>query len=325
MGFLSSIWKGLTTGLKSIGKSVKSAFQSVGKFAGKFGIVGQIGLMFALPAIGSFLTDGLMSSGAALAASDSSIVSGIGTVLQTAGKFASTIGNVYKTVTHGISSFVSNIGKGFINSTASTLGANSPLISSGPASISEGFQNWMNGVHADVAKITSPFSEPAKNVIASVNKGYAESFDRSKVLDWNPVQKDFRFYEVPKPDMLSIKNAETTGLSSIFDKTKQGLVNFAGRVVNRGAEEVAGAVITKGLQASGLEPKPNYTTVNNTTVIPKFDFDALSPAYEARGINYGGLPSNRVEFLAAQNTPEPDFGASVFNKFQRMSPLNGAY
>ena len=55
MGFFSKIFKGIKKGFKKIGKGIKSAFKSFGKFMGKIGILGQVAMMFILPAIGGAL------------------------------------------------------------------------------------------------------------------------------------------------------------------------------------------------------------------------------------------------------------------------------
>lgn len=55
MGFFSKAWKGIKTGVKSIGKGIKSAFKKFGKFMNKIGILGQIAMMFILPGIGQAL------------------------------------------------------------------------------------------------------------------------------------------------------------------------------------------------------------------------------------------------------------------------------
>ena len=55
MGLFSKIWKGVKTGVKSIGKGIKSAFKSFGKFMNKVGVLGQIAMMFILPGIGQAL------------------------------------------------------------------------------------------------------------------------------------------------------------------------------------------------------------------------------------------------------------------------------
>lgn len=55
MGFFSKVWKGIKTGVKSIGKGIKKAFKKFGKFMGEIGILGQVAMMFILPGIGEMI------------------------------------------------------------------------------------------------------------------------------------------------------------------------------------------------------------------------------------------------------------------------------
>lgn len=128
MGFLSKIAKGLKKVVKKIGKGIKSAFKKVGKFVGKLGIVGQIAMMFVLPAIGGALmkgigtgfnalvgksavfttagTTGTLTAGTGMLGSSSAIIRGAGHVLKAAGNFAKVGHSAFKTVTGAIGSFV---------------------------------------------------------------------------------------------------------------------------------------------------------------------------------------------------------------------------
>jgi len=110
MGFFSSLWKGVKKVFKKIGKGIKSAVQGIGKFVGKLGIVGQIGMMFFMPHIGGFLMKGLSGAAKALLGVTGkglggTLARGLGTVLNGAHKFATTAGNVFSTVTEGVSQF----------------------------------------------------------------------------------------------------------------------------------------------------------------------------------------------------------------------------
>ncbi len=114
MGFLSKVWKGVKKGFKKIGKGIKSAFKSIGKFMGKIGIAGQIAMMFMPFGIGQILSSTF-----------SSVVAGIGKlgsvganaakVIQAAGNFVKVGHNAFKTVTEGVTSFVSEFGKTALN------------------------------------------------------------------------------------------------------------------------------------------------------------------------------------------------------------------
>ena len=47
MGFFSKLWKGIKKTVKKIAKPIAKLFAPVNKFFGKFGVLGQIGLMIA--------------------------------------------------------------------------------------------------------------------------------------------------------------------------------------------------------------------------------------------------------------------------------------
>ena len=128
MGFLSKIAKGLKKVVKKIGKGIKSAVKSIGKFMNKIGVVGQIAMMFVLPAIGGALmkglgtgfnalvgksavfttagTTGTLTAGTGMLGSSSAIIRGAGHVLKAAGNFVKAGHSAFKTVTSGIGSFV---------------------------------------------------------------------------------------------------------------------------------------------------------------------------------------------------------------------------
>jgi hypothetical protein len=105
MGFFKKIFKGIKKVFKKIGRGIKKGFAKFGKFMNKIGIVGQIAMMFILPGIGGALLKGLGTLGATLSASSSLILQGAGAVLQGAANFATTVGNVFSTVTKGITEF----------------------------------------------------------------------------------------------------------------------------------------------------------------------------------------------------------------------------
>ena len=108
MGFFKKIFKGVKKVFKKVGRAVKKGFKKFGKFMNKIGIVGQIAMMFVLPHVGAFLMKGLAGAGQALAAYSgigSTVVNAAGSVLTHAHKFATAVGNGYRTVTQGIMDF----------------------------------------------------------------------------------------------------------------------------------------------------------------------------------------------------------------------------
>jgi hypothetical protein len=55
MKFFRKIWKGIKGVFKRIGRGVKKTFKKFGKFMDKIGILGQVAMMFILPAVGGAL------------------------------------------------------------------------------------------------------------------------------------------------------------------------------------------------------------------------------------------------------------------------------
>ena len=92
MGFLKKIFKGVKKVFSKIGKGIKKVVKKVGKFVNKLGIVGQIGLMFALPGIGEWLSTTVGGWVTALG-KGGAIAQGAGTVLNGALRFSQTVGN----------------------------------------------------------------------------------------------------------------------------------------------------------------------------------------------------------------------------------------
>lgn len=110
MGFFSKLWKGVKKVFKKIGKAIKKVVKGVGKFVGKLGIVGQIGMMFFMPHVAGFLMKGLSGAAKALLGVTGkglggSLARGLGAVLNGAHKFATTAGNVFSTVSEGVTQF----------------------------------------------------------------------------------------------------------------------------------------------------------------------------------------------------------------------------
>ena len=73
----SKAWKGVKKTFKKIGKGIKSGFAKFGKFMNKFGIAGQIGMMFIMPGIGAAMMKGF-----------GTMLSGLGSVAAGGGAFS---------------------------------------------------------------------------------------------------------------------------------------------------------------------------------------------------------------------------------------------
>ena len=117
-GGIKKVAKGVTRGIKKvvkgIGRRVKSAFKSFGKFMNKIGIIGQIGMMFILPAVGSQLlsTFANLAQGAiGYSGVGASIVNAAGHAMKFAHTAVTKAGTVFSNVTKGIGETVNNFSK----------------------------------------------------------------------------------------------------------------------------------------------------------------------------------------------------------------------
>lgn len=335
MGFFSKLWKGIKNNIfKPIGKAIKSGLKSIGKFMDKIGIVGQIGLMFILPGIGGLLGQGI----GALAASANPVLAGVGQVLQTAGKFANTVGNAFKTVTDGITSFVGNVGKGFINQVGKTFGKEGLIFQNGPTNVSQGFQKWMQGVADDVRNIPSPFRDTAKTVTDGVARTYQEKLDLTSQI--GTPEENFRMRGVSRPEVTALPNdvsidppfkldindnniarniieqenkATNSFFNNIVDFTQRTIEQTPSRIIDTVGQQVASGVGDQILTSAGIGPEPPQVT-QVTNVIPEFNHTPITNLYNQNGLNYGAIPESRLQYYAAQNLGG-DFGQTAYKQF----------
>lgn len=118
MGFFSKVWKKVKKGFKSvfkkIGKGISKIFKGIGKFMGKIGIVGQLAMSFILPGIGAALSKtagGLFTRMTGALAKGGKIAKAAGKMLEAGVNFAKMGHSAFKTVTDGVSSFVTEMGQ----------------------------------------------------------------------------------------------------------------------------------------------------------------------------------------------------------------------
>lgn len=342
MGFLSKAWKSVKSGFKKIGKAIKSAAKKVGKFMDKIGVVGQIALAFVLPGVGSALSGALGRGVAALAGSNSAILSGVGKVLQTAGKFANTVGNTFKTVSDGIGSFVNTMAKGTVNSIGKMLGKSTPIFSSAPDSISGAFNQWMKGVSDNVNNIASPWKTASEEAIASVENTYTRSM--SYPLEDEP----FGFPDVgttsastgnrwtveslygedpwirPEVSNESFKNI-TTSTNNSWTQYARDVGKYALNTIKKAPEaaiDTASSAVQSGvknvaMEAMGLgQPEPVYNTYVNQ--VPSFDTSRPDSYFAASGLDNGGTFQHALEFYAANNSGYGSFGRNAYQSYVPM-------
>lgn len=171
MGFLKKIFKGVKKVFSKIGKGIKKVVKKVGKFVNKLGIVGQIGLMFALPAIGGWLSNTVGGWVTALG-QGGAISQGVGTVLNGALRFSQTVGNIYSTITGAVTDFIGTAGKYF----GSKLPGGAK-----PMSLGEAWTTYTDSVMSNASKILDPWKTPVVPTVSpydqfSATESAAEDF-----------------------------------------------------------------------------------------------------------------------------------------------------
>lgn len=335
MGLFSKVWKGVKSAVKKVGGAIKKVVSPIAKVADKFGIVGQIGLMFVLPGLGGLITKGFGALAGGLSAAANPVLSTLGKVLTTAGKFAKTVGNAFKTVTSGVGSFIKDIGGSFINKAANAVGFEGKLISSAPKTIGEGFNKWTQGVYEDAANITSPFkqasAEVAEEVALASEDIYEETLassgptedmsmdirDKVELPDYTkvtPVSASVNDPEAFKAMMEAERQGIGSYLKNVTDYAAQTVKALPEKAIDSAAQTVTSLPGEAIREEAGLGPKaPQVTQVTNVT--PSFDFAPITNQYEAQGFSYGATPQNRVSYMAAQEIPFGDFGLGAYKKF----------
>tara|TARA_R110001592_G_scaffold307635_1_gene581469 strand:- start:784 stop:1959 length:1176 start_codon:yes stop_codon:yes gene_type:complete len=126
MGFLSKAWRGIKKVAKKIVKPIAKLFKPITKFFNKFGIVGQIGMMFLMPyafgALSSFMGGALKAAGSwsqTLMNSANWGAKALGHGLDLIHKAGTMVKNVYSGISKTISTGVEKTGnfmkgKGFV-------------------------------------------------------------------------------------------------------------------------------------------------------------------------------------------------------------------
>ena len=111
MGFLSRVFKGFKKIVKKVAKGVKKVFNKIGKAFGKFGILGQIGMMFFMPYAMNALGINGLASGAlgkigewsqTLLSKSGIGAKALGTTLDVVHRIGTGVGNVYNSITDTI-------------------------------------------------------------------------------------------------------------------------------------------------------------------------------------------------------------------------------
>ena len=208
MGIFRKIWKGVKKVFKKVGKGIKKVVKKVGKFMDKLGIVGQIGMMFVLPVIGEALMGGLSAWGATLAGKASLFARGAGAVLNTAHKFATTVGNVYRTVTGAVTDFIGTAGK--------YIGGKMELKGFQDMTLGEAWKTYTSEVMKNVTSIVDPWKRAV-----TINPSFGSTVaDQAKAVGMSPEQF-VEAYTMPENVTASLKGLSGDELANFrFDSVQ---------------------------------------------------------------------------------------------------------
>tara|TARA_B100001123_G_scaffold440133_1_gene578429 strand:+ start:793 stop:2016 length:1224 start_codon:yes stop_codon:yes gene_type:complete len=209
MGILRKLFKGVKKVFSKIGKGIKKVVKKVGKFADKLGIVGQLGLMFVLPHIGAGLMSGLTKLGSTLAGSSSLIAKGAGAILNTGLKFATTVGNVYRTVTGAVTDFIGTAGK--------YIGGKLKLPGFEKMSLEKAWSTYSNDVMKNVSSIIDPWKQAV-----TINPAFGSTVaDQAKAVGMSPEQF-VQNYTMPENVAASLEGLSGKELANFrFDSVRE--------------------------------------------------------------------------------------------------------
>ena len=112
-GLVKKVFKGVKKAVSKTWKRIKKAFKSVGKFMGKIGIIGQIGLALLLPGVGQILSNMLIGAVPGVTGGLAGALQGMGAVGKAAAGFikgavnvASKTSKFFGSITDGVKTVV---------------------------------------------------------------------------------------------------------------------------------------------------------------------------------------------------------------------------
>lgn len=311
MGFLSKLWKGIKKTFKKIFKPIKKIFKSIGKFVGKLGIVGQVAMAFVgVPSIFSMMSNTFGGIAGTLGRFTTGplgkLAEGGQWFMDKAGKFSSTLGQGFKTVTDTVTSFFGNTAKFIGNKLNITKFDNVPTSFFGEKGVmSDVFETFNNNF--------DKFRGEAGDLI-SLGKGSptaeaAASVAQPEKIETSPVSEAIEeaTEEAVKPkgffNNLRMKPFQTlTGAESVGDfavKTGQGAVGSLATQSLLGAvqgdpEQPGPAWASQYVPQSFSQPSPAFMQARQEMMLPSL------PVFSQSTIDY----SQFMQALA------PTFGTS---------------
>ena len=230
----SKAWKGVKKTFKKIGKGIKNGFAKFGKFMNKFGIAGQIGMMFIMPGIGSAMMKGfgtMLQGLGAVTGPLSGIASAAQTVLGAAGNFARLVAKPFTTITEGVTSFLSNTTKYLGNKVSGLLGKEAMF--QGAPTTFLGSDGVLGKVGEGISKNLAGFRDIATDLVTNDISAFMPqpASMSSQIIDDPESFKENLMTESVTPEKQSIlgktkdKFVEEFSYEALTDKAIQGGVD----------------------------------------------------------------------------------------------------
>ena len=298
----SKAWKGIKKTFKKIGKGIKSGFAKFGKFMNKFGIAGQIGMMFIMPGIGSAMMKGfgtILKGLGAVTGPLSGIASAAQTVLGAAGNFARLVAKPFTTITEGVTSFLSNTTKYLGNK----LGIKNAFTASGPTSFL-GSEGVIGKVGEGISKNLAGFGDIARDLVSNDISAFMpqpasmssqimddpESFKENLMtssVDGKPTSG-------PKPEIAGTDEKGFFGKAADKVREEFSPTSLFEKGVEGTAQGVTNVASSAAMDAVGLGPEdpeaPDYIRP-----VGEFRSDQSTLAIGLQPVTYGGFVSGITE------------------------------
>ena len=346
--YLKKAFKGVKKVFKKIGKGIKKAFGKIGKFFGKFGVLGQIGMMFLMGPLGNMLggifsgaMTGLGKWSAALIQNGGWAGKALGHAMKaihSAGTFA---GKVYTTISDGIGNAIDRTGN-FFKGNGFTLSEGRSGIFDFTAQRNNPRSLLETGEYDVVGKYGTPATPPpvAPTVeTPSIDGSVDGSVDGVPKTDMNNiVEEDIKTLldqEVNAPKGVKVGEVElpTVGAEDMLDTDFKGFEvdnlldqdkSFYQSVKDDGFFKTVRNTVSEGIDDfKNLTPDEIASKV--TGRIEKMPLDAMSMAGTqemARGLGWE-VGDQHVSAYSLMDIPETKTRGAVFNEIDYMSQVSG--
>ena len=294
-GLVKKVFKGVKKAVSKTWKGIKSAFKSIGKFMGKIGIVGQIGLALLLPGVGQILSNMLV--GTTGAGGLAGALQGMGAVGKAASGF---IRGAVKVATN-TSKFFGNITDGVKQIVGDTIGAAAQSLGIGAdTAIGKGLTKI--GVNMDVDGWGGIFTNAEKS-LSNIGSSFTEIFNVDPLSEVTVtatkvgIPEDSLMNEAPLREAIDSESAldaltkETLDTQASFQKIIQD-PRFGGNPLKTQIADMTGDVadsLQKSIAqqgGSGTAADPFFASGSTTALTePKSLLEKTSEFVTGKGID----------------------------------------